>query len=110
MNPVYVEVVQNAYGYTITFELENPDGTAFDLTGATNIKLNVQYANTAGIKFTSILVPSSTPADGKANYTVGSGDFTQSGIYNAQIEVDTPVGVQIWPNIAIKAYKQLPNF
>ena len=110
MNATSVEVVQNAYGYVLTFDLQNPDGTPFDLTANTAIKLNVQFANTSGIKFTAVLSATVTPTDGKAQYTVGQSDFSEAGTYNAQIEVDLPSGVQIWPNITIRAYKQLPNF
>ncbi len=110
MNATLVEVVQNAYGYNIVFTLENPDGTFYDLTNATAIKINVQFANTSGIKFTSTLSKSATPTDGQATYFVANGDFNEYGTYKAQVEVDFPSGVQIWPNITIRAYKQLPDF
>lgn len=110
MNATIVEVVQGAYGYNLIFSLQNSDGTAFDLTSASTIKINVQFANTSGLKFSATINKDSNPTDGKATYGVRSGDFDQAGTYVAQIEVDFSGAVQIFPNITIKAYKQLPNF
>ncbi len=110
MNSTNLEVVQNAYGYNLLFYLQNPDGTPFDLTSALTIKINVQAANTSGLKFSAPLSKDGNPTDGVATYGVRQGDFDLGGVYNAEIEVDFNNGVQIWPNITIRAYKQLPNF
>ena len=109
MNATIVEVVQNAYGYDIEFNLQNPDGSAFDLTGATSVKINVKFSQTNGIKLTSNLSVIGPASSGIAAYLVGNGDFNQGGIYNAEIEVDTGSAVLIWPNIQIRAYKQVVN-
>lgn len=110
MNATFIEVVQGAYGYKLVFNLQNPDGTPFDLTNNTGLKINVQFANTSGVKFTASLNGTDTPSDGKVTFSVDVSHFDQSGTYNAQIEIDFTTGKFIWPNITIRAYKQLPNF
>lgn len=110
MNATIIDVVQNAYGYNLVFSLQNPDGTAFNLTNATTIKINVQQANTSGLKFSVAIAKSGNPTDGLATYGVRQGDFDLPGTYLAQIEADFSDAVQVWPNITIRAYKQLPNF
>lgn len=109
MMPTVIEVVQNAYGYNIIFNLQFNDGTPFDLTGCQSINLKCQFANTTGLKFSSVLEQSGTPTDGLATYTVALTDFNEAGIYNAQIQVAFSSGLQIFPNISFRAYKQLPN-
>lgn len=110
MNATVVDVVQNAYGYKIIFGLQKPDGTPFDLTGNTAIKLNVQFANTSGTKFSSNLASAGTLDDGTVSYTVAQGEFDQAGTYLAEIELDTAAAKQIWPNITFRCYKQIPTF
>lgn len=111
MNATIVEVVQNAYGYEIDFLLKNADGTAFDLTQADTITLNVKYANTAGVKFSSVMTKDGTPTDGVATYAVSSSDFSEGGIYNGEITIqsNTPLSLQIFPNIQFRAYRQVVN-
>lgn len=103
-----IVVVQNAYGYNLKFTLQNADGTAFDLTGYTALKFNVQFANTPGQKFSGTPVVSGSPSGGILLYAVAQTDFNEAGIYQAQIEVDFAAAVQIWPDIQIKALKQIP--
>jgi hypothetical protein len=75
-------ITQNDYGYEIPFTLEDGNGNAVNLTGATLV-LKVQSAQDPSA--TNLTLGGSmtidSPSAGTCHYTVANGDFTNPGAF-----------------------------
>ena len=109
--PTTINVVQNDFGQQIDFDLQNTDGTAFDMTGCTAV-INAQAANSSGLLFTHPLTVNSPSTAGIVAYSVVSGDFPDSGKVNATIVVTNASSGAItsFPNITFLVQKAIPTF
>lgn len=103
-------LVQNDYGYDLSFTVKDALGTAIDLTGS-SISFICQNVSDNAIQFTgtmSIVAPST---NGNCKYTVQSTDFTIVGSYTAQIVLNYSAGTEIisFPGINISVVTKLPQ-
>jgi len=83
-----MELRKGDYGYDITFTAKKEDGTIYDLSSITGIKLLVRRANDA----INILEGTCTvivAANGTCKYTVQSGDFDEIGNFIAGLRMTT---------------------
>ena len=78
-----LETVQlGNYGFKIIVSVKKPDGTARDLTGATQLKVKVKSAlATAGKMFTGV---AENLAQGQISYTFAINDIDAEGVWKAQ--------------------------
>jgi hypothetical protein len=104
-----IQIVQGNYGYNIPFTLEDGNGNALNLTGAT-LKLNVQSAQDASqtLLFSNAMTVDIV-ASGTCHYQVGTGDFPNPGTYLAEIVVTFPAGPVSYPGITIIVNPTLPK-
>jgi hypothetical protein len=105
-----IQVVQNDYGYQIPFTLEDGNGNAVNLTGAT-LSFQVQSAqdpSQALLTQTGVMAID-TPASGTCHYTPALGDFPNPGRFIAAITA-TWSGSEIltWSGIPIVVIPALP--
>lgn len=106
-----IQIVQNNYGYNIPFTLEDGDGNALSLSGAT-VTLKVQDSQNA----TGTLVALGgnpmiidVAADGTCHYVVANGDFPNPGVFLAEVLVTFPSGPVSYPGIQIIVQPTLPK-
>jgi len=85
-----LSVKKGNYGFTLTFNVKNSDGSAKNLTGYT-VTLKVWAPGAASVKFTGACAVTDA-ANGVCTYTVASGDFDTVGGYRAELEL-TKTGV-----------------
>ena len=78
-----MNIIQGDYGFALSFNLTNDDGTVLDLTGATSV-LKLLDVNTMASLLTKTVV-AAVPTSGVASFTVASTDFTTPGVYLYQI-------------------------
>lgn len=103
-----IKVVQNDKLYSLNFTLQDSNGSAVDLTGAT-LRINTQRPAQTGIKFTGSMSIVSAVA-GTCAYVVQAGDFDETGKYYAEIQVTFGSGqVLTYPNIVINVLPELPR-
>ena len=105
------EVVQGNYGQQLNFVVVDGQGNIVNLTGAT-LTLKAQAANDP--TQTDLTLAGSMSIDsataGTCHYTVGNGDFSNPGIFLAQIDVSVPAtSVVSIPGITIIVLPSLPN-
>lgn len=104
-----IKVVQNDKLYDLPFTLQNNDGTALDLTGATPINFKVQKSGSDVLKFTRVMELVNAPT-GKIKAVIQDGDFDKAGDYYAEIEVTYPSGqVTTFGDIYVKVAPELPT-
>lgn len=68
------------FGFDITFNVKNPDGTAFDLAGVAEVRFQVATS----VMFRNIVDSVATITDvptGQVKYTVQAEDFKKAGNY-----------------------------
>jgi len=106
MDSTTINVVTGDSGYNLSFTLQNSDGTAFNLTGATvTIKMQLVGYDTVT---TGTLTVVSAPA-GTCTYTVASTDFPADGNYNVQIDCAFTGGALVtFYNITVVAAARVP--
>jgi hypothetical protein len=104
-----LELVQNDKGIDIAFTLQQSDGSAINLTGA-SLKLKAQHQNTDTLTVDGAMTII-TAAEGTCKYTTTGTDFTTPGKYDAEIEITFSGGtkIQTFPNILIEVLPQLPK-
>ena len=103
-------VGQNDYGYQLPFTLEDGNGNAVNLSGAT-LTINVQDSQDASdaLLFTGTMTIQSAAA-GTCYYTVASGNFPNPGTFLAQIVATWPsTEVLTWTGVKIIVEPQLPK-
>jgi hypothetical protein len=104
-----ITIVQSDYGYQIPFTLEDGNGTAVNLSGAT-LALKVQSAQDPSA--TLALTGSMTidvAASGTCHYTVASGDFPNPGTFLIQITATYSTEVLSWSGLQIVVVPSLPK-
>jgi len=102
-------IAQNDYGFALKFYLQNYDGTAFDLTDATDIILYSHLRDSSENKITADLDVIGDPADGIVNLTVQEKHFDQDGDYLGEIEVDFQDRRETFTGIVIHVVKNVPR-
>lgn len=94
--------------YDINFTLQDANGAAIDITGAT-LLLKAQKQGAAALKFSGTMSIVSGPA-GTCKYTVAATDFDDTGQYYAEIEVTFTGGKIItFGDIVINVLPELPR-
>lgn len=89
MARVYLSRMQNDYGDVISFNLENPDETISDITGATAATLQTRHEGYSGLMLTAAMTIMNA-ALGIVQYTVQAADFPVAGLYYCQVVVTYP--------------------
>lgn len=104
-----IVITQNDYGYQIPFTLEDGNGNALNLTGA-SLSFKVQSAQdpTATLIFSNPMVID-TPTAGTCHYLVQSTDFVSPGTYLAQIVVSFTGQAVSYSGIQIVVQPALPK-
>ena len=104
-----IVITQNDYGYQIPFTLEDGNGNALNLTGA-SLSFKVQSAQdpTGALIFSNPMVIDS-PTAGTCHYLVQSTDFISPGTYLAQIAVTYSGQVVSYSGIQIIVQPALPK-
>ncbi|HLY40472.1 MAG TPA: BppU family phage baseplate upper protein [Terracidiphilus sp.] len=103
-------VTQNDYGYELPFTLEDGNGNAVNLSGATLV-LNVQDSQDGEqeLIFSGGMTIDSASA-GTCHYTVAQGNFPNPGTFLAQITATWPSSeVLTWSGITIIVEPALPK-
>ncbi|MEM2906052.1 MAG: BppU family phage baseplate upper protein [Candidatus Bathyarchaeia archaeon] len=85
-----LSVKRGNYGFALTFNVKNSDGSAKNLTGYT-VTLKVWASGSESCKFTGTCTVTDA-ANGICTYTVANGDFATVGQYLAELEL-TKTGV-----------------
>ncbi len=80
-----VTVKKGNYGFVITFNVKNSDGTAKNLTGYT-VTLKVWVLGAASVKFTGACTVTDA-SGGVCTYTVAETNFDTVGSYLAELEL-----------------------
>lgn len=107
MNPY--KIYKNDSGYDIPFILQNPDGSAYDLSNVSSASIKVQKQNSDSLKFTGTMVIDDT-ASGSCHYAVASGNFDEEGDYYAEIQLSTVGGGTItFGNFVLRCLPDLPR-
>jgi hypothetical protein len=104
-----IQVIQGNYGYSIPFLIEDGNGNAQDLTGA-SVTITVQDSQDpdGDLLFSGSLIVD-FPTAGEAHYVVVSGNFPNPGVFLAQL-VATYSGEQVsWPTFQIIVVPALPQ-
>lgn len=103
-------VTQNDYGYQLPFTLEDGNGNAVNLTGA-SLTFTVQDSQdpTGTALFTGSMTVDSAPA-GTCHYTVASGNFPNPGTFLVTITA-TWSGTEVltWQGVKVIVEPQLPK-
>jgi hypothetical protein len=103
-------VTQGDYGYELPFTLQDGNGNAVDLTGA-SLTFSVQDSQDASgtLLFSGAMTIDSATA-GTCHYAVASGDFPNPGTYLAQITATWSGTEQLtWSGITIIVQPTLPK-
>lgn len=107
MDITQINVVQSDTGYDLGFTLQDSDGVAVNITGAT-ILFNAQKQNDPSLRFSGGMSIVSAVA-GNCKYAVQSTDFVEAGKYIAEIQVTIGSQILTWPGIVINVKPQLPK-
>ncbi|MEE9198074.1 MAG: hypothetical protein V3U45_08000 [bacterium] len=92
------------FGDTLTFNLQESDGSASDLTGQTGVRLHVRLeGDQPGVDALRVdrpMVVPAPPTNGVVTIVIVVADFPFAGLFFAQIEATFAAGVVTW-DIAI---------
>jgi hypothetical protein len=102
-----ISVVQDDYGYSLPFTLQDNAGNVVDLTSATSVKFNCQLDSDYPQQFDNNMVVTSAAA-GQCKYVVVQTDFPTAGVWNAQIVVSYTGEVITFDGIQITVASKLP--
>jgi hypothetical protein len=102
-----ITVVQNDYGYLLSFTLQDSQGNIFNLTGASSLYFRTQMVGNSSINSSGSMSVLSATA-GTCSYTVAKTDFTVAGLYNAQIEVNFSGQTVTWSNLQLEVSPSVP--
>jgi hypothetical protein len=104
------EIVQNDYGYQIPFTLEDGNGNAVNLSGA-SLALKVQSAQDPSA--TNLALGGSMTIDsasaGTCHYTVANGDFLSPGTFLTTITATFTGEVLTWIGPQLIVLPSLPK-
>lgn len=102
-----LEVVQNDYGYDLSFSLEDSSGAPLDISGAT-LEFKAQTTGDYVVKFQNPMTVVSA-SQGLCKYTVLATDFVVPGAWAAQIVVTYLTGeVLTFTGITVQVDPALP--
>lgn len=102
-----IEVTAGDVGYDINFTLQDANGSAFDLSGATlTFRAQLEGSTTAGVSGSGTVVGAEA---GTCKYTPTGTDFATAGRYYAEVEVTIGQQVITFGDIVIIAQHQLPR-
>lgn len=103
-----IKVYKSDKLYDINFTLQDANGAAIDLTGAT-LLLKAQKQGVSALKFSGAMAIVNATA-GTCKYTVAEMDFSDVGQYYAEIEVTYTGGKIItFGDIVINVLPELPR-
>lgn len=95
--------------YDINFTLQDANGTAFDLTGNSQLLFKAQKQGATALKFSGTMAVISAGA-GTCKYTVQPTDFDEAGQFYAEIEVTFGSGrVVTFGDIVVIVQPELPR-
>lgn len=102
-----LQIVQNDYGYDISFALQDSSGTALDISGATLAFIGqLEADNTIQFNGAMAIVNAS---GGTCKYTVQQTDFIIAGQWNGQVRVTYTTGeVLTFTGITLQVDPKLP--
>ena len=94
-------VVQDDEQFNMTFTIKKKDGTAFDLTGNSNVKFSMWLPGSTTPKIDEQnMTVDPDPTTGKVTYNFQSGDLDTPGKYLAEMKVTFGSGkVQTAPTV-----------
>ena len=102
-----LSVVQNDFGYDLSFTLQDSAGVVLDISSST-LEFICQLESNANVQFTGSMVIVNA-SSGQCKYTVRVTDFVASGLWNAQIRVTYTTGeVLSFTGIQVQADPALP--
>lgn len=103
-------VGQNDYGYQLPFTLEDGNGNAVNLSGATLLFTVQDAQDPTGTALFSGAITVDNASAGICHYTVASGNFSSPGTFLAQITATWPSSeVLTWSGVTIIVEPQLPK-
>ena len=102
-----INVIQNDFGFLLSFSLQDSQGNIFSLVGATSLIFKAQITGVSGVKISSAMSVLS-PTAGTCSYTVGANDFTQEGTYDAQVVVTFGSQVITFSGVTINCAPKIP--
>lgn len=102
-----LQVVQNDYGYDLSFSLQDSSGQALDLSGAT-LSFKAQTESDYTVEFDNPMAIVNA-SSGLCKYSVLATDFVVPGAWSAQIVVTYPAGeVLTFTGITVNVDPELP--
>ena len=102
-----LQVVQNDFGYDLSFSLEDATGAALDISGA-SLSFNAQSDGDYAVKFDNPMIMVNA-SQGLCKYTVQSTDFVLSGAWSVQIVVTFLTGEMLtFTGITVQVDPALP--
>lgn len=102
-----LQVVQNDFGYDLSFQLEDATGADLDISGAT-LAFRAQSESDYAVKFENAMAVVNA-SSGTCKYTVRSTDFVVSGGWSAQVVVTYNSGeVLTFTGIVVTVEPELP--
>lgn len=102
-----LQVVQNDFGYDLSFALEDSSGAVLDISSA-SVVFKAQAESDRTIQFSNAMVVVNA-SGGLCKYTVQVTDFIIAGAWNAQIEVTYIAGeVLTFSGITVQVDDELP--
>jgi len=102
-----LQVVQNDFGYDLSFSLEDATGAVLDISGA-SLSFKAQTDGDYTVKFQNPMIVVSA-SQGSCKYTVRSTDFVLAGTWSAQIVVTYLTGeVLTFSGITVQVDPELP--
>jgi hypothetical protein len=107
--PAIIKYVQSDFNVSLSFNLQNNDGTPFNLTDC-SLVFNCQFGNSSGLKFSGSMVIDDA-VNGVCHYTPQTTDFNEWGTYLAQIVVTNGGSGEVltFPDITVIATQKLPT-
>jgi hypothetical protein len=105
--PTLISTVQNSYGYTWPFTLQDSAGNTIDLTSASGVTFVCQFAGDNTVQFSNPMTIV-TANQGKVSYTVQQTDFPIPGTWNAQFQIAFTGQLMIFSGITIQVDPELP--
>lgn len=103
-----ITLVQDDYGYDLSFILKDATGVVVNLSGAA-LAFICQSVSDESVNFRGVMSIINGPA-GSCKYTVQQTDFLVSGSFTAQVEVNYGAGAEIFTfsGINIEVVSKLP--
>lgn len=109
MSRAYIKRTANDFGDTLTFNLQEADGSASDLSGQTGVNFHARLeGDVPGVdplRISKAMTVVGPETDGVVSLTLALGDFGFAGLYFVQVEGIFPVRNITW-DIAIVSVEE----